>query len=71
MPDQARELLAVPPRLEEPDGPKAAEPDEQRVLPRSCPCCGGRMIIFETFARRCEPRRRPTPAPAVIRIDTS
>ena len=68
---KARELLAVPPRVEEPDDPKAAEPDERRVLPRPCPCCGGRMIIIETFARGCEPRHRPTPAPAVIRIDTS
>ena len=41
-----------------------------RVLPRPCPCCGGRMIIIETFARGCEPKYRPTP-PAAIRIDTS
>ena len=68
---KARELLAVPQRLKEPDDPKAAEPDEPRVLPRPCPCCGCRMIIIETFARGCEPRYRPTPAPAVIRIDTS
>lgn len=68
---KARELLAVPPRVEEPDGSKAADPGEPQVLPRPCPCCGGRMIIIETFARGCEPRHRPTPAPAVIRIDTS
>ena len=68
---RARELLAVPPRVEEPDDPKTAEPDEPRVLPRPCPCCGGRMIIIETFERGCEPRHRPAPAPAVIRIDTS
>jgi hypothetical protein len=68
---KARELLAVPPRVEEPDGPMAAEPEEPRVLPRPCPCCGGRMIVIETFARGSEPRHRPTPAPAVIRIDTS
>ena len=68
---KARQLLAVPPRVEAPDEPKAAEPDEPRVLPRPCPCCGGRMIIIETFARGCQPKHRPTPTPAVIRIDTS
>jgi hypothetical protein len=29
------------------------------------------MIIIETFARGCEPKHRPTPAPPTIRIDTS
>jgi hypothetical protein len=29
------------------------------------------MIIIETFARGCEPKHRPTPAPAAIKIDTS
>ena len=67
---RARELLAVPPRSIEPNTAEAAEVAEPRVLPRPCPCCGGRMIIIETFARGCEPKRRPTPAPP-IRIDTS
>ena len=67
---RARELLAGPPRVppHETDGP--AEPDQLRVLPKPCPCCGGRMIIIETFARGCQPKHRPTPAP-IIRIDTS
>jgi hypothetical protein len=66
----ARELLAVPARPKETETPEAAleQPD---VLPRPCPCCGGRMIIIETFARGCEPEYRPTPPPAAIRIDTS
>ena len=66
----ARELLAGPPRVppHETDGP--AEPEQLRVLPKPCPCCGGRMIIIETFARGCQPKHRPTPAP-IIRIDTS
>jgi hypothetical protein len=38
--------------------------------PRPCPCCGGGMIIIETFARGCTPKHRATPAPAAIRIDT-
>ena len=68
---RARELLAAPPRSIEPNIAEAAEVDEPRVLPRPCPCCGGRMIIIETFARGCEPKHRPTPVPAAIRIDTS
>ena len=65
----ARQLLAMPSRPKEPETPKAAL-DEPRVLPRPCPCCGGRMIVIETFARGCEPKHRPTSPPA-IRIDTS
>ena len=68
---QARKLLAVPSRSEQPETGGAAALHEPRVLPRPCPCCGGRMIIIETFARGCEPKHRPTPAPAAIRIDTS
>ena len=68
---KARELLAVAPRIEKPDDPKAAGPDEPRVLPRPCPYCGGRMIIIETFAHGSTPRHKPSPMPAVIRIDTS
>ena len=33
-----------------------------------CPCCGGRMIVVETFAAGVTPRRRPA---AALRIDTS
>jgi hypothetical protein len=68
--EHARKLLAMPSRPKEPETPKAAI-DEQRVLPRPCPCCGGRMIVIETFARGCEPKHRPAPPPAAIRIDTS
>ena len=34
----------------------------------SCPCCGGRMIVIETF-EGVRPARSPSPTP--IRIDTS
>jgi hypothetical protein len=44
------------------DGAEPASP-----LP-PCSCCGGRMIIIETFERGASPRSRPTGA---IRIDTS
>jgi hypothetical protein len=68
---RARELLAVPPRVIEPDTDAPAEPDQSRALPWPCPCCGGRMIIIETFARGREPKHRPTPVPTPTRIDTS
>ena len=68
---RARELLAVPARSEPPETPQAPIADEPCMLPRPCPCCGGRMFIIETFVRGCQPKHRPTPAPAAIRIDTS
>ena len=66
----ARELLAAPARPKETETSEAAL-EQSGVLPQPCPCCGGRMIVIETFARGCEPKHRPTRAPAAIRIDTS
>jgi hypothetical protein len=68
---QARALLAMPAPVIEPQGSNAVEAGEPRMLSRPCPCCGGRMMVIETFARGCQPNHRPTPSPAVIRIDTS
>jgi hypothetical protein len=68
---RARELLAAPPRAAAPHSRSPSEPDESdqpRTLPKPCPCCGGRMLIIETFAAGREPRHRATP---VSRIDTS
>jgi hypothetical protein len=65
---RARELLAVPPRMTEPETDAPSEPDQPRVLPQPCPCCGGRMIIIEVFERGCSPRTRPTSS---FSIDTS
>jgi hypothetical protein len=65
---RARELLAMPPRIIEPEPEAPAEPDQPSVLPEPCPCCGGRMTIIEVFERGCSPRTRPTSA---FRIDTS
>jgi len=67
---RARELLAVP--LIPIDAIKAAttKPDEPKSPEHPCPCCGGRMVIIETFERGSKPRYRPTP-PTPIRIDTS
>ena len=74
---KARELLALAPAMPEAKSeacaePKpTAEPEQACVQPRPCPCCGGRMIIIEVFARGETPRHRPSPKPAPIRIDTS
>jgi hypothetical protein len=55
--ERARELLEVAP-------PAAAgasvEADETRP---SCPCCGGRMVVVETFQRQRQARAPPAPAP--------
>jgi hypothetical protein len=65
---KARELLAVPAPAKDPE-PQNATAGEPDIHPRPCPCCGGRMIVIERFARGCTPRHQPTPA--AIRIDTS
>jgi len=62
---RARELLGVSPTQSEPSDTDAAEPP---MLSPPCPCCGGRMIIIETFERGSTPRTRPT---SPIGIDTS
>jgi len=68
---RVRDLLAVP--LIPIDAIKAAnaKPDEPKAPEHACPCCGGRMIIIETFRRGCSPRYRPTAPVPAIRIDTS
>jgi hypothetical protein len=60
---RARDLLGVSPTQSEPSDTDA---DVSPMPP--CPCCGGRMIIIETFERGATPRTRP---PSPIRIDTS
>ena len=61
---RARELLNAPVPQTEP----CDADDEPQTLLQPCPCCGGRMIIIETFERGCSPRYRPT---APIGIDSS
>jgi hypothetical protein len=50
---RARQLLAVPTVVE------PAEPVELTEPRPPCPCCGGRMIIIETFQRWMQPRAPP------------
>jgi len=68
---RARELLAMPAPQNQPETTARLEPDQPCVLACPCPCCGGRMIVIETFTPGCEPRHRPAHQPAMIRIDTS
>jgi hypothetical protein len=65
---RARELLAAPPPPSQPNQDDDSEPN---TLANQCPCCGGRMIVIETFRRASTPRYRPTAPPPAIRIDTS
>ena len=54
---RARELLgAIAPQTETAED----EDGEAAVFPQPCPCCGGRMIIVETFERGAQPRAPPT-----------
>lgn len=62
---RARELLAVAKPEAQPTA-AAADPSKP-----TCPCCGGRMIIIEVFARGAAPRHRPTAPANLIRIETS
>ena len=60
---RARELMAAPmPAVDPPEdddtADHAATPDHRPL----CPCCGGRMIIVEVFARGATPRGPPAGA---------
>jgi hypothetical protein len=62
--ERARQALAAPKRP-----PAEADSDTETPSPaRRCPCCGGRMIIVETFEG---PRPAQSSSPSRIRIDTS
>jgi Zn finger protein HypA/HybF involved in hydrogenase expression len=61
---QARALLEV--ESIDAEDEAAADDVAQSALAAPCPCCGGRMVVIETFDAGCLPRHTPT-----IRIDTS
>jgi hypothetical protein len=63
---RARQLLGVP--EPPPLGDDSADGDDEDEEWIACPCCGGRMIVIETFEPGCQPRTRPT---APIGIDSS
>ena len=62
---RARELLAAAKSEGQPTA-TAVDPGKP-----TCPCCGGRMIVIEVFARGATPRHQPTTPTNRIRIDTS
>jgi hypothetical protein len=58
---RAKELMAAPmPEVEPPAAPDAVGPDATTDHRPPCPCCGGRMIIVEAFARGGSPRGPPS-----------
>jgi hypothetical protein len=63
-----RILLAMPARVSKKENAGPGSAAAPNVLAQPCPCCGGRMIVIETFEGSCRRRR---PAPARVRIDTS
>jgi hypothetical protein len=68
---RARDLLAVPSCSKPAEMSNTPAADEPRVLPRPCRCCGGRMIIIETFAPGCHPQHRTAPPTMAGDVDTS
>jgi hypothetical protein len=65
---RARQALAVPKVSAKSAHTEADSQTETPSSARRCPCCGGRMIISETFDG-VRPARQPPPRR--IRIDTS
>jgi Putative transposase/Transposase zinc-binding domain len=61
---QARVLLEV--ESIDAEDEAAADDVAQSVRAAPCPCCGGRMVVIETFDAGCQPRYAQ-----VLRIDTS
>jgi hypothetical protein len=68
---RARRLLDAPTAHPKVADNSCSEADNPKPLSHSCPCCGGRMIVIETFQRGASPRYRPATSTALIRIDTS
>ena len=65
--EAVRQLLNLAPPVDA----QASQTDPTQTLARPCPCCGGGMIIIETFEAGCQPHRQPTAPLVTIRIDTS
>jgi hypothetical protein len=62
--ERARQALTAPKA-----SPAGTDGETETPSPASrCPCCGGRMIIVETFEGQ---RSGRSPSPSRIRIDTS
>jgi len=73
---RARELIAaLSPPSPTPSLPATQSCATDAALPERpahpCPCCGGAMVIIETFEAGQTPRHRPRAPSTAIRIDTS
>jgi hypothetical protein len=68
---RARQLIAVSKPSNDVDDHGGTDASEPQTPSHPCPCCGGRMIVIETFEPGGSPRYRPTTSMAAIRIDTS
>jgi hypothetical protein len=66
--ERARQLLAAAENAPQSSRREADNQAEDVSPARRCPCCGGRMLIVETFQG---PRPWRSPSPSRIRIDTS
>jgi hypothetical protein len=64
----ARRLLGVPDPVPSSPPSDDAENGREDKEWNACPCCGGRMIIIETFEPGCQPRQGPIPS---IGLDSS
>jgi Putative transposase len=65
---RARELLATPQRRDDTaDSDNTGANTEAKPVSRPCPCCGGRMIIIETFARSSSRPSRAAARRATVR----
>jgi Putative transposase len=64
---RARELL----KMAAADSQPASTNTDDLLHSHRCPCCGGRMIIIETFERGSTPRYRPATSVLAIGFDTS
>jgi hypothetical protein len=58
---RARELLGRPPGPGTNEDEDGDAPEEQRHGDRSCPCCGGPMVVVEVFEAGCQPKARSPP----------
>jgi hypothetical protein len=58
---RAKELIAAPiPQVEPPAAHDTDDPNATPDHSPLCPCCGGRMIVVEVFARASTPRGPPS-----------
>jgi len=65
--ETVRKLLNLAPLAAE----HTSETEPPQPLAHPCPCCGGRMLIIESFEAGRQPRHQPATPVVVIRIDTS